>query len=693
MSVTEKIAGAESDTAKATDAKNTAGSAPATGANPNTAGNPANEANNAVNSIEADTQAASSDNISAKAEELSAVNAARAAGSAPANEAANAVNTDSTAAPTAAPTATAAAAPIGAANQSANTAQTGSTHQAAPADSKPPLVWKSYQKIAFRIAFIFFVLMTIPENPQWYTQFFQFDWTSLHYRDLYDVARFQPMFIRGGGYYGYAEWLVLFAVAIVGGLIWTAADRKRQEYNVLYYWLTVIVRYRAAIGIIGFAFTKVLPVQMPYPSTGILNTNFGDLTAQKIYWLSISVVPWYQVFAGIVELSAGILLFFRKTATLGAIILFGALWDIVYVNFAYDGGVHVYSSYFVLFALFLLAKEIPKIYNLFILERYTVPVNFDIQIREKWLRITRVALKSGAIILFLFVFFYIQLNNFLYDPYKQPAAKGISKLRGYYQVSEFRINNQVIPYSPQDSLRWQEVTFEKWTTLTYKQNRPVPLDLSNGGGSPMRDINRTFEIAGVGGGRRVFYYEADTVNHILYLKDKYRAPLDFAARNKKSKSAENGAAGQDSRNLSNRNQNFSGDKIAGLSIDHPTKDSPTRDLPNRGANSENKNLSAKNNNRSQKKTKNDPQTNFLTAQQEYEQLDPAGLTGRRLKGISAERAMETVRKSMTLHYSSVDGKEVILSGVNENRDSVYMILHRIDKKYALKSSTLNAGKY
>ena len=223
----------------------------------------------------------------------------------------------------------------------------------------------------------------------------------------------------------------------------------------------------------------------------------------------------------------------------------------------------------------------------------------------------------------------------------------------------------------------------------------------------MRDINRTFEIAGVGGGRRVFYYEADTVNHILYLKDKYRAPLDFAARNKKSKSAENGAAGQDSRNpsnsnqnlsnsnqnLSNRNQNFSDDKIAGLSIDHPTKDSPTGDLPNRGANSENKNLSAKNNNRSQKKTKNDPQTNFLTAQQEYEQLDPAGLTGRRLKGISAERAMETARKSMTLHYSSVDGKEVILSGVNENRDSVYMILHRIDKKYALKSSTLNAGKY
>jgi hypothetical protein len=516
---------------------------------------------------------------------------------------------------------------------------------------KPPLVWKSYQKIAFRIAFIFFILMTIPENPGWYTQWFRFDWTSLHYRDLYDIARYQPSFIRGAGFYGYAEWLVLLGVSIAGGLIWTVLDKKRAEYNVLYYWLSVIVRYRAAIGIIGFAFTKVLPVQMPYPSTGILNTNFGDLTAQKIYWLSISIVPWYQVFAGVVELSAGVLLFFRKTAVLGAIILFGALGDIVYVNFAYDGGVHVYSSYFVLFAAFIIAKEIPKIYNLFILERYTVPVNFDLEFKERWLKTTRLLLKTGVIFLFLFVFFYIQLNNFLYDPYKQPAAKGVASLRGYYQVAEFKLNNQIIPYAPQDSLAWQDVTFENWTTLTFKQNRPVPLDLSNGGGSPMRDINRTFEIAGVGGGRRVFYYEADTVNHILYLQDKFR---DLAALRKggKKKSTQQSAAVQ--------------------------SDKQGRVADQR------------------KKSKHDLeklQTNFLTDAQEYAQVDPAGLTGRRLKGITAERALESGRKRMVLQYSTTDGQEVILKGINENKDSVSVILHRVNRQYALKPSTLSAGKY
>ena len=496
-----------------------------------------------------------------------------------------------------------------------------------PSYSINPLIWTGGQKIAFRIAFIFFVLMSIPESPVWYTQFFTFDWTSLHYRDLYDIARFQPSLTRQAGYYGYADWLIILGIAIIGGIVWTLLDKNRKEYNVLYYWLTVIVRYRAAIGIIGFAFTKVLPVQMPYPSIGILNTNFGDLTAQKIYWLSISIVPWYQVFAGIVELTAGTLLFFRKTAAIGAIILFGALGDIVYVNFAYDGGVHVYSSYFVLFAAFLLVRDLPAIYNLLIRERYTIPIDYNIEFREKWLKVLRFTIKTVIIILFLFVFFYLQLNNFLYDPYKQPAAKGVSALRGYYQVSSYKINNHEIPYSPQDSVRWQDVTFENWTTLTFKQNKPTALDLSNGGGSPMRDINRTFELAGVAGGRRVFYYEADTINHVLYLQDKYRE-ADFTGRggSKKPKT-----------------------KVA--------------------------------------------YKNFLTDQQEYEQLDPKGLTDRRLKGITSERAQEANRKRMVLKYTTTDGKEVVLKGVNEDKDSIEVVLKRVDKNYALKPGKLSAGKY
>lgn len=246
--------------------------------------------------------------------------------------------------------------------------------------------WKEYQLVLFRIAFIFFIALSVPNSVEWYRQLLQLNWAQLNYRDLYDIARFGSGInflgntIFGSQLLGYANWITTALIATAGGLIWTgivkARRLPRKEYYTAWYWLRVVVRYRAGIGIIGFGFTKLLPVQMPYPSLGILNTNFGDLTAQKIYWLSIGIVPWYQVFAGVVEVTAGTLLFFRKTTTLGAVLLLGALGDIVYVNFAYDGGVHVYSSYFVLLAALLLVNDVPKIYRLLIQERFTVPVNY-----------------------------------------------------------------------------------------------------------------------------------------------------------------------------------------------------------------------------------------------------------------------------------------------------------------------------
>ena len=393
--------------------------------------------------------------------------------------------------------------------------------------------WTTPEKIAFRIAFIFFLLMSFPNNPAWYAALVHFDWLRLNYRDVYDLARFESglNFSRtffGSSLIGYAGWVWTLVLAIAGGLVWTGIVRtrhtERKEYNTLYYWLRVVVRYRAGIGIIGFGFTKLFPVQMPYPSLGLLNTNFGDLTPQKIFWLSVGIVPWYQVFAGVVECLAGGLLFFRRTTTAGAILLLGALGDIVYVNLAYDGGVHVYASYFVLLAAFLLAKDVPRLYRLLISEKLTVPVEIVPRLRAPWQRWGRLVLKGGAIFLFVGVLFWLQYVNFRYDPYKQPAVAGVHTLRGNYTVAEFRINNRDLPYDPLDTVRWQDATFENWSSLSFSVNRPLPLDLSNGGGAPQRDIERNFEMTGVAGGRRVFHYYADTVDHVLYLEDKYKTP-------------------------------------------------------------------------------------------------------------------------------------------------------------------------
>lgn len=525
-----------------------------------------------------------------------------------------------------------------------------------------PRVWASWEKILFRIAFVFFIAMSFPNSWDWYKEIFSFDWLHLHYRDLYDIARFGSGLnffgnkIFGSSLNGYAVWVITLIFSVVVGLIWSAiayfTKKDKTEYNLLYYWLRVLVRYRAGIGIIGFGFTKLTPTQLPYPSWGILNTNFGDLTLQKIYWLSIGIVPWYEVFTGVVEVAAGALLFFRATTFWGSVLLFGALADIVYVNFAYDGGVHVYSSYFVLFSAFLLIDYIPDLYKLLIQEKLTVPFHYYPNFDKTWQRITRISLKTLVIILFLPVFTYLAVINFLYDPYKQPAQKGIASLRGNYNVTEFKINGQVLPYNPLDTTRWQQATFEKWTTLTFKVNKPVELDLSNGGGAPMRDINRTFELTGVAGGQRVFYYQADTVHKVLYLQDKNRG----------------------SRNAENR-------EFLGNRGDFNLKGNAPEVL-------------AKKKEKADKEAENwIPKEALAVIGNEDSKIEPIARSARRTKGIKSE-SKPVERNKMILTYTVLDGgNKVLLSGINENKDSIHVTLERYTKKYALSRSTLEAGKY
>lgn len=546
--------------------------------------------------------------------------------------------------------------------------------------------WPWYKQVAFRVAFIFFILMSIPTSVSWYKNAAGIDWLHPHYRDIYDIARFSPGFralfggrsgpedraepqpvtsrtsgdsgskkvslsktdpaSAGGGNRSteppkrsfladYADWGIALLIAIAGALAWTLLDRKHKAYPILYYWLRVVVRYRAGIGIIGFGFTKLFPTQMPFPSLGLLNTDFGDFTTQKIYWLSVGIVPWYQVFGGIVEITAGALLFFRKTTTLGAVLLVAALGDITFVNYAYDGGVHVYAFYFVLLGGFLLIDDVPKLVNMLVRERPTALVRSYPDLSKGPLRYVRIGLKSLTFLIFFVILTYTEVINFNYDPYKQPSTAGVKTLRGNYAVTEFRLNNRVIPYSPLDTVRWKEATFENWTTLTFKVNRPNVLDLSNGGGSPMRDIQRTFEITGVAGGQRAFHYYADTVDKVLYLQDKNVAG---------SRRRDGGGAAGAGTGTPGKNDNW----ISAAAWKH--------------------------------------------IGDERTFIDKAAWSTRRDREFS-KPAPEVKRNRMVLHYHTTDGSRVTLSGINENKDSIYVVLDRVNRKYVLSQSTLNAGKY
>lgn len=60
----------------------------------------------------------------------------------------------------------------------------------------------------------------------------------------------------------------------------------------------------------------------------------------------------YTIFAGAGEVIGGVLLFFRRTTTLGALILCGVLANVVALNFSYGIPVKIFSSLLLLLAYF-----------------------------------------------------------------------------------------------------------------------------------------------------------------------------------------------------------------------------------------------------------------------------------------------------------------------------------------------------
>ncbi len=384
--------------------------------------------------------------------------------------------------------------------------------------------WKSYEKIALRGFFIYAIITIIPLVPSFYGQDFAAGFSVKNYpfRWLDVISQNNPWFFAGKGGKNYGGWFITLLLCIAGGVLWfviekqltkTKAVNDSESNSRLYNWFFILVRYQIALRMSWFAIAKVVPVQMPFPTLSQLNTNLGDFTPGKLYWLTTGVSPFFEVFAGIFELAATIFILFRRTTTLGALMMVAILLPIWFVNIGYDAGVELASMHLLLLSLLILAKDARQFWVILIAHK-NAALNFiaPLKFAKSWQRIGRVVLKVSFILFFLVYrgFEYGQLHAHG-KTFKLPLGNGVNSFVGFYNVSEFKINNKSIPYSPDDSVRWQNVVFEKFNTISIKVAKPTSLNTNN--------KDRTTEYYGNIG--RLFYgYEADTVNHRFVLRNR-----------------------------------------------------------------------------------------------------------------------------------------------------------------------------
>ena len=327
--------------------------------------------------------------------------------------------------------------------------------------------WTSVQKIAFRFAFLAIGLFILIENNgayPFYDVIMAYPGELLHIfipwvgKNILHLSYDITVFTNGSGdtTYDYVILFVILCLSVTGTIIWSLLDRNRNNYSKLYYWLTVAVRFYVGLMLFNYGMYKVIKMQFPFPGVGRLMQPYGNSSPMGLAWTFLGFSKGYNLFMGLAEVAA-LMLLFRRTVTVGAIITLMTTANVMAVNYFYDVPVKIVSTSLVVMTLFLLLPDLKRLFKFFLTgEAVSLPVMPAPAIRKKWLKITGYSLKY-VVIAYAVVVGSIELVSASRE-YGDAAPK--TPLYGAYFVKSFVVNHDTLPPLTTDSTYWKHLIIQ-----------------------------------------------------------------------------------------------------------------------------------------------------------------------------------------------------------------------------------------
>jgi hypothetical protein len=162
--------------------------------------------------------------------------------------------------------------------------------------------------------------------------------------------------------------LIAAVIAAAGAIGWTWADRRRPGARWTSEALKLLLRFSIALGLTSYAIAKIFPVQF---GTGTIDAlgleqRLGEMRPMALLWSFMMYSRPYAFFGGLMELVVVVLLCFRRTATLGAVLCLAVMTNVAIMNYAYGVPVKLYSTMIVLSAAMLLLYDARRLWAVFI---------------------------------------------------------------------------------------------------------------------------------------------------------------------------------------------------------------------------------------------------------------------------------------------------------------------------------------
>lgn len=278
-----------------------------------------------------------------------------------------------------------------------------------------------------------------------------FSFVSTPFRSL---AEFTGMKIFGvnltdaEGFYAdtllvYVHLFNLTLIAAVASLAWTIGSKKPFSETKFYPFLFAMLRYFLALHLFIYGLAKIYKWQFMLPEPNILYTRVGDMHRDILYWTSMGTSRAYSIFMGAIEIIPALLLLFRRTALLGALISVMVLLNVVAVNFSFDITVKLHSTTLLLMALLILVpgrKRVAALWNTRPSEPFSYP-KFSFAGKQRWmLPLTKLAVI--ALLLCEAHYPYTQTKNFNDDAAARPAMHGAYEVIGSTGTN---LHNSLLP--------------------------------------------------------------------------------------------------------------------------------------------------------------------------------------------------------------------------------------------------------
>ncbi len=365
--------------------------------------------------------------------------------------------------------------------------------QVPPATELPP--WSPGLRIAFRFIVCYLPLSAylgplsfLPGTGGATRIYFRFWQAVLPWMAKHVLHLNRPLdLLQDGGGDNTASFVKLLSMGIlaaVATLVWTLLDRKRRDYRQLHAALRLYVRYLLGFVMFNYGMIKVIQTQFLPIGSWRLEEQYGDLSPMGLLWTFMGHSAPYNVFTGGAEALGGLLLLFRRTTTLGALLTVAVLSHVVLINFSYDVIVKIYSSNLLLLGLVLLAPDLSRLADLLVLNRKTTPPPplpraFD----QGWQRDLRLGIK-----LLLIGYVLFTLTEERWPIHKRMLERQARQRAGpskSYEVDEMIKNGRTLPLpsptprlefvplpppplspaAPAGTDRWRSLTFspQGWT--------------------------------------------------------------------------------------------------------------------------------------------------------------------------------------------------------------------------------------